>query len=115
MTQTEIDLPEGARLKPLGRVAKRTRRQRFLLDLGYHPLAPVVRYRVLRTRVDAPPPGDRKAPGPRCGSCKWLGPLYEGAPGKRCWINNGERVTSGSATEVRAWWPACEEFTQAGT
>lgn len=109
--QLEIELPEGARMRALGRVAKRTKRQRFLLDLGLHPFT-LLQRRALQLAPGAPPPDDRKAPGPRCGGCRWLAPLDGDVPGSplRCWIDYGRRVTRGDATEVRAWWPACEEF-----
>lgn len=111
LEQDEVDLPEGARLRPLGTVAKRTRRQRFLLSMRYHPLSPAVRGRQLRLHPAAPVAADRKMPGPRCGSCRWLGDLDEDVAGSfRCWINNGERVTRGGATEVRAWWPGCKDW-----
>jgi hypothetical protein len=109
--QVEIDLPAGARLKPLGLAARRTQRQRFLLSLGYHPLSPKVKGRILRLHPGAPPEGDRRASGPRCGTCRWRGELYQEMPNgsQRCWINDGQRVTRGAATEIRAWWPACED------
>lgn len=110
--QIVIPLPPGARRRPLGLQAKRTIRQRFLLRTGYHPLSPLVRGRTLRLHPSAPPPDDRKAPGARCGGCEWAQPLDENLPGNlRCWVNNGRRVTRGGATEVRAWWPGCEDWT----
>lgn len=112
LVQAEIALPDGAALRPLGLYAKRTRRRAFLIALGYHPLTTATRD--LRLSPWAPRGDDRKAPGARCGGCRWFAPLDDepGLPAgtNRCWINNGERVTRGAATEVRAWWPGCNDW-----
>lgn len=110
--QALIDLPEGAERPALGEKAKRSRRQAFLISLGYHPLSAVVPGRMLRLAHDAS--RDRAGPGPRCRGCAHFGQLdREGDPferSQRCWFNKAERVTKGAATEVRGWWPACTDF-----
>jgi len=108
-------LPAGARRRPAGPKARRTARQRFLIAAGLHPLSPVVPGRMLRLHPAAVRDvADRKS-GPRCGGCEMfaaLNPIGEGweLTAKRCWADEGARVTRGDATEVRAWWPGCEDW-----
>lgn len=98
--------------------ARRTRRQAQALDQGWHPLSllPGV---ILRLSPAAPPPGDRKAPGPRCGGCQFAvrnawgyikctrGRTGEtGTKSRRA----GPFESRGDATTIRAWWPGCERW-----
>lgn len=101
--------------------ARRTLRQAQVMDRGRHPLS--LAGPCLRLHPDAPPPGDRKAPGPRCGTCaflqrqeKWLkctrgrsGEIYTPS------FRSGPYETRGAATDMRAWWPGCERWQPAET
>jgi hypothetical protein len=108
-------LPAGARRRPAGPTARRTARQRFLIETGYHPLAPATPGRMLKLHPAAVRDVANRKDGPRCGGCAMFGPLnpigesWE-IESKRCWLNEGERVTRGNATEARAWWPGCEDW-----
>lgn len=92
---------------------RRTIRQRALLDAGRHPLTAVAA-RPLRLHPDAPPPADRNAPGPRCGSCRFR--AYWGAQSfPKCMRGadadrDGPYTSHSAATDCRAWWPACEHW-----
>lgn len=86
----------------LGEDALRTQRAIASLAAGRHPVSRLVLH------PDAPPVGDRKAPGPRCGTCAHLfrKVLGSGSTYLKC----GENATGGPATDLRAWWPACAAY-----
>jgi hypothetical protein len=97
---------------------RRTIRQAQALEHGQHPLG-LVHGTYLRLHPQAPPAGDRKSGGPRCGGCLLLerngwgflkctrGRSGEiGTPSFRC----GPYESHGAATDVRAWWPGCEHW-----
>lgn len=110
--QMAIELPPGARRVRLGPKAKRTERQRFLIKHGYHPLSPVVPGRTLPLARGTDRRGVRPLKvnqwGPRCGDCKFLERLIDGEP--KCYFGGGGRITNGSATTVRLWWPGCRDY-----
>lgn len=94
---------------------RRTLRQLALLDAGCHPLSAVTS-RPLRLHRDAPPPGDREAPGPRCGTCRFREQTTSNGNKSfpkclRGWDGNPMHeppyASHGAATDCRAWWPAC--------
>jgi hypothetical protein len=110
-----LPLPDpGPALSPDRR---RTLRQAQALASGRHPLA-LVHGAPLRLHPDAPPAEDRKAPGPRCGDCifivrkeQWL-KCTRGRSGEMGTptFRSGPYETHGAATDLRAWWPACERW-----
>jgi hypothetical protein len=79
--------PTRAELSP---DARRTARQRDLVDTGWHPLTRT------RTRPDLG----------TCGGCVHRRKSTQGSYPK-CGLGP---ITSGPGTDVRAWWPACERF-----
>lgn len=93
---------------------RRTLRQAAALARGVHPLALALGWRI-RLHPDAAPADDRKAPGLRCGTCRFREVLgyhsrsypkcAHGAPG----TGDGPRMSHGAATDVRGWWPACTD------
>ncbi|MFL6141602.1 MAG: hypothetical protein ACJ72N_07005 [Labedaea sp.] len=97
---------------------RRTIRQAEFLAGGRHPLTAVLT-RPLPLHVDAAPVDDRKAPGLRCGSCRyrvvvgWHSRSYPkctfGARGVR-YLDDAPRVSHGGGTDCRAWWPACRDY-----
>lgn len=93
----------------------RTIRQATALADGRHPLG-LALGRTLRLHSDAPPVDDRHAPGPRCGSC-WhrqvLG--HHNRSYGKCMADDGGRVSHGAGTDVRAWWPACRDYSPGDT
>jgi hypothetical protein len=87
---------------------RRTRRQLEALGHGQHPLGLCFGVR-LRLHPEAPPADDRGAPGPRCGACVSRQPW--GAHGfAKCLRGEGGWATHSAASDVRAWWPACEHW-----
>jgi len=88
---------------------KLTKRQAFLIRLGWHPLARALK-RNLRLHRDAVADPAVRRGGPRCGSCAFR-QLRGGAQRDypKCWLDP-LAVTRGQATDVRAWWPACTEY-----
>lgn len=102
----------------LGTDASRTIRQAQAMANGRHPLA-LVHGAPLRLHPDAPQVGDRKAPGPRCGTCIFSGrngwgyiKCSRGQSGEigTPSFRRGPYETHGAATDIRAWWPACTFF-----
>lgn len=87
-------LPDAPRL---GEDARRTLRNRALLDAGRHPVAKVPLH------PDAPPVDDRDAPGPRCGTCVHLTRHTRA----RTWLKCGDNATFSAASDLRKWWPGC--------
>lgn len=84
---------------------RRTVRQAMDLAKGVHPLTGGPLHH------DAAPVDDRKAPGHRCGTCRFrVAGRYA-----KCWWPNVDRpgghprVSFGAATDVRSWWPACAD------
>jgi hypothetical protein len=101
----------------LGEAARRTLRQALALERGNHPLA--LLGSPLRLHPEAPPPGDKKAPGPRCGSCllalkNEFGYLKctQGRSGEIFTpsFRGGPYETRGRASDLRYWFPACERW-----
>ncbi len=101
----------------LSRDRRRAIRQKQALEHGQHPLGLLGAQ--LRLHPDAPPAGDRKASGPRCGNCVFSvrnawdfikctrGRSGEiGTPSFR----RGPFERASGATDLRAWWPGCERW-----
>lgn len=84
----------------LGADARRTQRNLAALAAGRHP----VTGRALH--ADAPPVDDRAATGPRCGTCTHMFRKVRSGTYLKCEV----RTTGGSATDLRAWWPACAAY-----
>lgn len=124
MTDTLFDLPAGPPKDDLSADRRRTVRQREAIRLGGHPLALV--FPTIRLHPDAPRPLDGPGghePGPRCGGCLHRR-LYSGNGNRafpKCFAGTPRqtgsvppappRVSCSGATDVRAWWPACTDFT----
>ncbi len=112
MTEDEGLFPMPDRMRPLGKTARRTRRSKFMISMGIHPLtAPSRKILPVKTPTWPAPPAET------CGGCRWLEPLDRDVPPSRtvykCWFNGGARVTRGAATTVRKSWPACVDFEEA--
>lgn len=105
LTLEEVDAPE---LRPTY-TRRLTKRQAFLIRLGWHPLARALK-RNLRLHPDAvADPAVRKG-GPRCGTCVFR--QLRGGSSRdypKCYLDP-LKVTRGPATDVRGWWPACTEY-----
>lgn len=107
-----FDLPDGAVVSPdmaaLSAGGRRRIRQAEAVAAGVHPLALVV------TGIRMHPGADRDAKATdrpnlplRCGSCWYRGENHYGYP--KCGFSDTRR-TCGDATTVRAWWPACVDY-----
>jgi hypothetical protein len=88
-----------------------TLRQAADLAAGRHPLTRGALH------PDAAPAADRTAAGHRCGGCRFRAPTGATRAYPKClfgWSGNAwddpPRRTSGAATDVRGWWPACQDF-----
>lgn len=114
----QIELPE--RGPNLSGQRRRTERQHQAVANGLHPLGLALGHPI-RLHPDAP--RDHESPGPRCGSCWYRHVLpYHRRSYPKCLYglenetdNNPQgsapRVTHGAGTDVRAWWPACRDYT----
>ncbi len=81
---------------------RRTKRQLGWLSRGIHPITHLVLH------VDAAPFDDRKAEGLRCDTCvHHVTSARRGRSFNKCDSRNGAYTTRSSATDCRAWWPAC--------
>jgi hypothetical protein len=75
---------------------RRTLRQRADVERGRNPL----------TRRPI-----RQPPGETCGSCRHREIFgHHNRTYPKCTVNDGVRETHGPASDVRAWWPACQEW-----
>ena len=98
----------------LSRDRRRTIRQAQALARRAHPLALVFGPQV-RLHPDAPLAGDRQADGPRCGTCafrrKWGEHSFPKCTFGVTPDGDYPRASHGAATDVRAWWGACTDWT----
>lgn len=109
--------PPPAKVSP---DVRRRQRQQQAIGAGSHPLSAALGYHI-RLHPDAPRGDDRKAPGPRCGTCWYRRSISTN--GNRAWpkclygaTNETDtepavapRVSHGAGTDVRRWWPACAD------
>ncbi|WP_119728364.1 hypothetical protein [Thermomonospora amylolytica] len=116
MNDALFDVPGPAPAEPgpkLSADQRRARRQAAAMNRGSHPLS-VTLNSPLALHPDAAPGDDRKASGLRCGTCRWrvsLGHHSRAYP--KCTFGDGARISHGAGTDVRAWWPACRDYTPA--
>lgn len=107
-----FDLPDGATVEPvlddLSAGGRRRIRQAQAVTAGVHPLALVI------VGIRMHPDADRDATSAdrpnlplRCGTCWYRGENHYGYP--KCGFSDTRR-TFGDATTVRAWWPACTDY-----
>lgn len=108
--------PEPAEpVEKLSADRRRSIRQSTALANRVHPLS-LALGRTLRLHPDAPPGDDREAAGPRCGSCWYREVLgYHNRSYAKCTADDGDRVSHGAGTDVRAWWPACRDYSPGDT
>jgi hypothetical protein len=121
MTDALFEVPDGARVEPgptLSPDRRRTLRRAETLAAGYHPITG------LRLHDQAAPADDRKAPGRRCGNCRFRAELladgYKGRRVPKC-LNPGSRsaaeietlgppyISHSAATDVPKWLPGCRD------
>lgn len=92
---------------------RRTIRQTEALASGRHPLELALGWPI-RLHAEAAPADDRTAPGLRCGNCRFRELLgYHGHSFAKCTFTTTDkgypRLSHSTATDVRAWWPACRD------
>jgi hypothetical protein len=101
----------------LGEGARRTLRQAQAMAHGSHPLA--LLGSPLHLHPGAPPAGDRKAPGARCGGCQFAARNERGflkcTRGRSGEVftpsfRSGPYETHGGGSDLKQWWPGCERF-----
>ena len=86
---------------------RRTQLQAQRIANGLHPLVGVAPW--IRLHPDAPK--DRTSPGPRCGTC-WHRVIldHHRRSYAKCDADDGIRKTNSAASDVRAYWPACRDY-----
>lgn len=92
---------------------RRTIRQAAALARGVHPLASPLGW-PLSLHTEAAPADDRKAPGRRCGNCRFRQQdLWHDQTFAKCLHGETKtttpRLSHSAATDIRAWWPACRD------
>ena len=108
---------------PLSADRRRTLRQAAKVAAGIHPLTGGPLHELASRHRDADAPRDDPF---TCGSCRFREVLrYHGKSYPKC-TNAGTqsaeqyerfgppKVTHSAATDVRAWWPACRDYTPGG-
>jgi hypothetical protein len=121
--------PIGADLQLLdvSRGVRRRQRQAAAIAAGAHPLSTALGWNIA-LHPGAPTGDDRTAPGPRCGSC-WFRRTFSHRSGTwpKCHqpstvtyadgsaVEGLARVTHGPGTDVKAWWPACIDYSSGDT
>lgn len=78
-------------------------------EFGMHPMS-LPAGRVVALHTDAPPGGNREAPGPRCGGCAHRGNHTPVGARSRPKCGLFAQAGAASTTSVAAWWPACSRF-----
>jgi hypothetical protein len=117
MSDGLFDVEPDARPVPtegLSADRRRTLRQTDALAAGQHPLAVALRW-PLALHTDAAPADDVKAPGLRCGTCRFRElTLHNDYRHPKCMYGatdkTAPRETRGAGTDVRRWWPACRDY-----
>lgn len=97
--------PEGD--NDLSADRRRTKRQADLIAGGIHPLTKRPIHRLASRHRDARSP---KSDPFTCGSCYFREVLgYHGRAFPKCTLDES-RVSHSAASDVRAWWPACTDY-----
>lgn len=105
---TEPPLFEGydtGELTPASADRRRTLRQHAQVRAGIHPLTGGVLHPLASRDRDST---SSKADPFSCGTCIHR---VTGFGYPKCDVGNGQRITRGPGTDVRAWWPACPAYT----
>lgn len=106
--------PEVAVLPPsadpsLSADRRRTLRQAEAIADGRHPLTGGPLHSLASRHRDAAAP---KSDPFTCGSCYFRASLaYHNRAYPKCLANDGARISHGAGSDVRAWWPACPDYT----
>ena len=87
---------------------RRTQRQHQAVQDGLNPLT-------MQPQHDHAPADccakDRHLRQYTCGTCAFFLVLNTGrGRALKCGYGDGERISYGPATSIRAWWPACQQF-----
>lgn len=87
---------------------RRTLRQAANVAAGVHPLTRGPLHELASRHRDATAPKDDPF---TCGSC-WFREVirYHNRTYAKCTQGDGKRITHSAATDVRAWWPACPDY-----
>lgn len=87
---------------------RRTLRQAEAIADGRHPLTGGPLHSLASRARDADAP---KSDPFTCGSCYFRERLdYHNRTYAKCLAGDGARVSHGAASDVRAWWPACPDY-----
>jgi hypothetical protein len=113
--QSDVPLFEGYEpVEPVEPVENLSAGQRLTLrqtqdiSLGRHPLTGGVLHPQASRRRDSDSPKDDPF---TCGSCYFReARRYHGKSYPKCIAYAPSRITHGPASDVRAWWPACTDY-----
>lgn len=107
------DPPPVVEVAPMSADRRRTQRQADDIAIGRHPLTGGPLHPLASRHRDATAPKDDPF---TCGSC-WhrLVLRYHGKSYAKCVLGEttekpGPYLTHGASTDVRAWWPACPDY-----
>lgn len=99
--------PQEPPTEPLSADRRRTQRQAGLIAIGIHPLTKQQIHPLASRHRDADSP---KSDPFTCGSCYFRQVLdYHNRAYPKC-VKAQHFVTHGASTDVRAWWPACRDY-----
>lgn len=108
--ELELDFPPLEPIPMLSAGGRMRVRQQQQVTNGVHPLTRGPLHAEASRQRSAGTSGQRDPFS--CGSCAHLGIVGRGGPRSyaKCLVGDGQRVTSGPATDVRRWWPACPAY-----
>ena len=127
---TPYVMPPPRPVKKLSAQRRRTLRQKAAIVGGLHPLSLALGYSI---RLHPNAPRDRDGKGPRCGTCWYRRLTYTNGRKRwpKCFYGDERnypsdprrlnvplpppRISHGPGTDVRAWWPACEDYSPGDT
>lgn len=102
------DPPEVAPGPALSAGQRITLRQQAGIAVGIHPLTKGPLHPLASRHRDASAPKDDPF---TCGSCYFRAVLpYHNGGYPKCLFGDGRRVAHSQQSDVRAWWPACPDY-----
>lgn len=107
-----FDPPEPVVDPKLSAGQRLTLRQAALITVGIHPLTKRAIHPEASRHRDRNSP---KADPFTCGTCVFRQlELHHDYTYPKCLADNGRRIAASAASDVRAWWPACSDYSVDG-
>lgn len=111
MSEPLFDLP-GAPEPPRSVGGRRRARMTAAVQAGHHPLTTVWPSMVLALHPDAARSVDASGTRVRCGTCAHrIAQLHHDSAYPKCTAGEGVRISRSAASDVRAMWPGCRDWT----